>query len=259
MSVPSGPAGRFTPGDFRVGQVFSRTWSVLSRNFPTFVLVSAPASLPSLLMPRLTPDNPSPNLGVTVIVFLLVLVLWAFVQAALLHAAFQAIRGHPIDLAASARIGLRRFFPIVGIAIVVPALAGFATLLLVFPGLMLFTAWFVPTPVCVLEQLGVVDSMERSRELTKGHRWKIFGMLLLLIITVIVPAIVSVIVGFGAAVVQVVLGVVVVPGVVVTRIVDLVWGAIWDAFFGILVVVTYLDLRVAKEGIDTDQIAAVFE
>jgi hypothetical protein len=31
------------------------------------------------------------------------------------------------------------------------------------------------------------------------------------------------------------------------------------AFYAVLIVVTYHDLRVAKEGIDTDQIAAVFE
>jgi hypothetical protein len=45
----------------------------------------------------------------------------------------------------------------------------------------------------------------------------------------------------------------------VGQIVNLVWGAIWSAFLAILIVVTYHDLRVAKEGVDTDQIAAVFE
>jgi hypothetical protein len=39
----------------------------------------------------------------------------------------------------------------------------------------------------------------------------------------------------------------------------LIWSGIWGAFFAIFVVVTYHDLRVAKEGVDTDQIAAVFE
>jgi hypothetical protein len=45
----------------------------------------------------------------------------------------------------------------------------------------------------------------------------------------------------------------------VAQVAGLVWNAIWTAFFAILVVVAYRDLRVAKEGIDTDQIAAVFE
>ena len=40
---------------------------------------------------------------------------------------------------------------------------------------------------------------------------------------------------------------------------SLVWSALWGAFYAILAVVTYHDLRVAKEGLDTDQIAAVFD
>jgi hypothetical protein len=43
------------------------------------------------------------------------------------------------------------------------------------------------------------------------------------------------------------------------KIISLIWNAIWTAFFSIVIVVTYHDLRVAKEGVDTDQIAAVFE
>lgn len=39
----------------------------------------------------------------------------------------------------------------------------------------------------------------------------------------------------------------------------LVINAIWEAFFAIFVVVTYYELRVAKEGIDIEQIASVFD
>jgi hypothetical protein len=40
---------------------------------------------------------------------------------------------------------------------------------------------------------------------------------------------------------------------------DLVWNGIWGAFYAICVVVTYHDLRAAKEGVGIDQIAAVFD
>jgi hypothetical protein len=46
---------------------------------------------------------------------------------------------------------------------------------------------------------------------------------------------------------------------VVGQAVSLIWTAIWTAFYAILVAVAYHDLRVAKEGADTEQIAAVFE
>jgi hypothetical protein len=39
----------------------------------------------------------------------------------------------------------------------------------------------------------------------------------------------------------------------------LIVTAIYTAYFNIIVVMMYHDLRAAKEGIDTDQIAAVFD
>ncbi|HEY6254878.1 MAG TPA: hypothetical protein VIY51_03705 [Xanthobacteraceae bacterium] len=262
MTDASLPAGRFTQGDFRIGQVFSRTWSVFSRNFLTFVLVTGIASVPGLLMPQPTPGvavDPFQNLGITAVVLLLLVVLGTLGQAVVLYAAFQVMRGRPIDLAESARIGLRRFFPIVGIAIIVPVLVGLASMLLLFPGLMLYTMWFVATPVCVVEQLGPLASMGRSRELTKGHRWKIFGMLLLLLLpAIVVGGIVGAILVSSAGAVGL-LSLSAAMTSTLAQILNLIWSAIWTAFFAILIVVTYHDLRVAKEGIDTDQIAAVFE
>ena len=55
MTDASLPAGRFTQGEFRVGHVFSRAWSVFSQNFLTFILVTGIASLPPLLIPEPKP------------------------------------------------------------------------------------------------------------------------------------------------------------------------------------------------------------
>jgi hypothetical protein len=256
------PAGRFTAGDFRVGQVFSRAWSVFSGNFFTFVLVTGVASLPALLIPQATPGapgNPFQNLGITLFGTLLMIVLGTLSQAIVLYGAFQVMRGRPIDLAESARIGLRRFFPIVGIALSVSLLTGLASVLLLIPGLIVYLMWFVATPVCVVEQLGVFRSMGRSRELTKGHRWKLFGLTLLIIIPAlaigaIVGAIIFATLGAGGflAMSTALTG-------TLGKVVNVIWSAVWTAFFAIVIVVTYHDLRVAKEGVDTDQIAAVFE
>jgi hypothetical protein len=48
-------------------------------------------------------------------------------------------------------------------------------------------------------------------------------------------------------------------GAAATQTIGLIWDAIWTAFFAVVMVVTYHDLRVAREGVDTEQIAAVFE
>jgi hypothetical protein len=169
------------------------------------------------------------------------------------------MRGRPIDLAESAKIGLRRFFPIVALAISTTFLISLAAFLLIVPGLMLFAMWFVATPACVVERLGPFRSMGRSRELTKGHRWKVFGLqLVILIPAIVIGAIV------GGIIVSVsgpggLLSMATALSSTLGRVVNLIWSAIWTAFYAILIVVTYHDLRVAKEGVDTDQIAAVFE
>ncbi len=212
-------------------------------------------------MPQPTPGvptNPYQNLGASLFGIVLLVVLKMFAQAIVVYSAFQVMRGRPVDLAESAQIGLRRFFPILALAIIVPVLCGLASILLVFPGLMLMMMWFVAVPVCVVEQIGPFDSMGRSRELTKGHRWQLFGMVLLISIPglIIGGIAVAAIATMGPA------GIVSLTSALFTtvgQLVNLVWGAIWTSFLAILIVVTYHDLRVVKEGIDTDQIAAVFE
>jgi hypothetical protein len=172
MTDASLPAGRFSQGDFRVGHVFSLTWSVFSRNFLTFMLVTGIASLPALFFPRSSPGdvaNPFQNLGWPLVgLIFLMIVLGTLSQAVVLYGAFQVMRGRPINLVESAAVGLRRFFPIVGIAISVSCLVGLASVLLIVPGVMLYLMWSVATSVCVVEQLGPFRSMGRSRELSSA-------------------------------------------------------------------------------------------
>jgi hypothetical protein len=236
--------------DFRVGRVFNRTASVFSRNFLPFFLVTAVAYLPTLALTKLTADGAASSLaivGVAIGAALLTLVLSMISQAVVLYGAFQDMRGRPVSLTESLQVGLRRFLPIVGLAIAMGLLVALAAILLVFPAFILLTMWFVATPACVVEQLGPSDSMRRSTALTKGHRWKIFGLMLVLLIisAAVSPAIDAAMTAIG--------------GTTLVFVGGLIWNGIWGAFYAIAVVVTYHDLRVAKEGVDIEQIAAVFE
>ena len=147
----------------------------------------------------------------------------------------------------SLQVGFRRFFPIIGLAFVMYFLVGLATILLIIPGLILLTMWFVATPVCVVENLGPIKSMRRSSQLSKGHRWKIFGLILL------VAVLGSVIIG------GINISLEALAGPILSLIGGLLLNGVWGAFNAIAVVVTYHDLRVAKEGTNIEQIAAVFD
>jgi hypothetical protein len=89
-----------------------------------------------------------------------------------------------------------------------------------------------------------------------SHRWKIFGQQLMLLI-------VGLVLGLLVGIVLSVLGRAFGPGATLTTIVNLIvnliWYAGWIAFGIMILIVTYHDLRVAKEGIGADQIAAVLE
>ena len=53
-------------------------------------------------------------------------------------------------------------------------------ILFIVPGVMLFVRWAVALPAMLREDLGIGASLERSRDLTLGHRWKILALVLLL-------------------------------------------------------------------------------
>ena len=250
MTDQSLPLDRYAERDFNAGHVFNQTVSILSRNMLPFGLVAAIAALPSALL--LTPgvDLISSDIAggvVAVIGVILMLVLSALSQAVVLYGAFDDMRGRPVNLGESTKVGLRRFFAVLGVAILVPVLSGLAGAALIFPGFMVATMLFVSMPACVVEKLGPFKAMGRSARLTKGHRWKIFGIWLaiLLVGTIAQSMLQNAASGIGKPVISV--------------LVTLLWSAVYGAFSAVLAVVTYHDLRVAKEGVDTDQIASVFD
>lgn len=248
MTIATAPTADLGASEFRFGRVFSRALSILSRNFPRFFLIIAVAELPSLLFDAASSREPGSTMWV-ILLFLdiaLVLVLNQLGQAIVLYAAFQDMRGLPINLMESVRVGLRRLFPVIGVALLGGLLVVLGLAVLIVPGLIVLTAWFVATPACVVERLGPWRSLDRSARLSKGHRWKIFLVLVPLLAAAFIVAytIDIALISFGTTL------------VLIGR---LVWDAILTAFSATLAVVTYHDLRVAKEGVDTEQIAAVFD
>jgi hypothetical protein len=276
-------AGRFAGTDFRVGRVFSRSMSLLAGHWLTFPIITGVAYIPSLFIAPISEQmisgGPaaaiSPGLGLLMLVAGLVMFVLLFLsQGVIVHAAFQAMRSQRIDLGEAVKTAFRRFFPILGIVMIwllaalglgigifgaggVLAFALGAPLLTILFGLVflvamviLATMWFVALQACVVERTGVFASLRRSTQLTKGNRWRIFGLLL---VVMVIGVIVGMVVGALAGAMSLL------TGAIVVTIVTFVWQAVWGAYYAITGVVTYHDLRVAKEGIDIEQIAAVFD
>jgi hypothetical protein len=236
----------------RVGVVLSKTFSVFGSRLGGFFLLSFIPMIPLLAVILWAAPSATTRVGAAAsgaaalggLAGFLTFFLAILAQATTLYGAFQQMGGQPFSISESLGVGLRRILPVMGVALLTGLLTVLAFLLLVVPGIMVFCMLYVAVPVCVIEKIGVFDSLSRSAVLTKGYRWQIFGLLALVSIT--------------SLIVQLVLGLLGGP-VAWGQVLTFGWQVIATSFSAVLVAVVYHDLRVAKEGMDTGNLANVFD
>jgi hypothetical protein len=248
-SQASQPSSTFAPGDFRVGPVISRSVSVMARHFLSFFIVSLIAFSPLLLLREgsMAPEtDPIRTLIMLGLGFVLLMVLSMFSSAIILQGAFQDMRNRPVNVLESLKVAVRRLLPLIALALLESVLLVLGLIALIVPGIILYTMWLVAVAACVVERTGPWRSLRRSQELTKGHRWKVFGLFLVLLVLSLINPLLQL--ALNATV-----------GATAAAIGNAIWTAIGSAFSSVVMAVTYYDLRVAKEGIDIDQIASVFD
>jgi hypothetical protein len=249
MSSTSTGGFAAAPGQFRVGSVMNKTFSILGRQFGKFVLLALVPMIPVFLVAlgALSSGGATSQSGIAiaaVLTGLLTFVLQILAQATSLYGAFQEMRQQPFTIGDSLRIGLARTIPVIGVGILVGLAMMLGFLLLVVPGVIIGCMLYVAIPACVIEKLGVTASMSRSSALTKGYRWQIFGLFLLVMVISFVGAFVLARIG-GAG--------------LIGQTLTFAWQVVLTAFSAVLSAVIYHDLRVAKEGIDLDTLANVFD
>lgn len=237
--------------EFRVGSAIVRSASLLRRHLLTFFVVSLIACSPILLFAGTQMNSSTTSEAVKELRWILfnlavLTVFDTFGKAALVHTAIQDMRGGGrVGLIESLNVSLRQFWPLIGLAFA-SFLTSLGFVLLLVPGLILSTIWFVALPACIVERFGPWTSLRRSLQLTKGHRWKILGLVLLLL----VPTWSSSFVGWLLSTAT---------SEFVGTVGEWLCTTIMTAITAAVVVVTYYDLRVVDEGADIAGLAVVFE
>jgi hypothetical protein len=170
----------------------------------------------------------------------------------------ESYLGRPL----TAREALRRATPYMGrilIASLLMALViGLGFLLMVIPGIILGVGLAVAIPAVVLETgRSASGALSRSWELTRGSRWRIFGLGLTLFVLLYVPVVaisglVAWLIPGGAAAG---FGPSSTATIVALAIGGVVQLFIYPLFYCVLTV-TYYDLRVRKEGFDLELLAS---
>lgn len=183
------------------------------------------------------------------------LVLGVVVYTGSIHGYLAVERQAPVSLSECLSTGLRKFFPGLGLMILWFLGVGIGWVLLIVPGLMLLTMWSAAFPALVGEDCGVIESFGRSRALTKGSRWAIFGTLLVALLIMCAPAMV-----FGGAMLS--MSNTLLSGQTLSPmfyVFSLGYGWLVGMFLSALLTSLYLDCRLAKEGGTTGQLSDVFD
>jgi uncharacterized membrane protein len=235
-------------GDLRVGDAFSRSFEIFSRHFGAFVVLALVSNVPVFLyLFALTQGvgvgNPGTAAGISGFLSMLGSLI---ASGAILYGVVQRLRNQSFTVASSLAVGLGAMLPILGVSIIVGVLTLLGTFLLVVPGIMVFCAYYVAVPVVVVERPGVFASMSRSGFLTKGQRWRIFGILVVVVVASVVIDLIA----------EAILGAL---GTYIAVFGPLVLTSVVSAFGAVLNGVVYYQLRVAKEGVDIEEIARVFD
>lgn len=176
-----------------VGRVFSRTAAVIKDNPVTvFGIAFVFGALPSVLFGWFQQSvraggfaDTDSRLGYYAIVvasMVVGLILSGLVQGALVRATVDHSQGRRATFSESASVGLAKALPLVGLTILMGIACGIGMMLLLVPGVILYIMWAVASPALVAEDVGVFGAFGRSRELTKGARWKVFGVELIVVL-----------------------------------------------------------------------------
>ena len=237
---------------FSVGAVlaggFGTYFGHLARFIPLSLLAYSPVWIGLLIFGPQDPENAFSGDGLGMIVLSTIATYW--LQASLIYGTISTLRGQHPGLSEMLSRSLQALLAVILVAIVLSIVMALGFVLLIIPGLILMTMFWVAIPVAVVERNGVGAAFSRSRELTSGHRWSIFA---LFIVIVVIAGVVQIVIGliFGFAGTQTIS----VLGTWITQLVSMVVAGVWAC----LVAVSYHDLRVVKEGVGTEQIAQVFE
>lgn len=251
---------------FDMGRVVSRTFGTIGRNAPAFVALAILMVIPQLVLSlylgvgigaraaQIDPTKLLHNYGMMLIVMLVSMIFGAILQAALVHGTVSDLNGKKASFGTCLSTGIGTCLPVIGLSIVLAVGLMLGFILLIVPGVILFLAWSVAVPVLVIEKTGVFATLGRSAELTKGHRWAILGLAVVVwiisfILSMVVLPLTAVLTIANAGMFSTA------PAIALSGLINAVIATITAT--GTAVV--YYELRSIKEGIGPEQLASVFD
>jgi hypothetical protein len=256
--------------DFRIGRVVSRMFNALFANLAVFLPLAALLAIPTLLLTLYTTANLA-NMGMTpaggiapggglaffriaALQGAIYLVFGFILQAALVQGTLTYLNDERPSFGQSFASALKSIVPLVIIAFLsmLGMMAGI--MLLIVPGIIVALMWAVVVPVLIVEKTGITETFGRSRALTKGFRGRIFLLVLMyLAITIAIGFATRPLMGISALLPK--------PGDLNIPYVVVAWAerVFLTAMSAVGIASIYYELRLVKEGVGAQQMAAAFD
>lgn len=257
----------FEPQKFNIGHVFSTTFAVIGRNAPLYLgLAFIISGLPQILFQYLVmstlvatagrPDGVDMmtqmygKMGYFALSWIVLLLLGALLQSALSRATIEDLGGRQPSFGESLRVAILVLPQTIAVSLLVGLGAGVGTIFLLVPGIILWLMWCVSIPVLVQERAGVFGSISRSSELTRGSRWALFGLFLIVVVVVwLISVVIGLIGGLSTAMLGSFIGTIVGAGITAT---------ISAVLMTTVAAASYVELRRTKEGTGVEELAQIF-
>jgi hypothetical protein len=165
----------------------------------------------------------------------------------------SAYLGERTDAGSSLRYGLSRLLPLLVAYVAMSIGIGLGLVAILIPGIFLAIKWSMTFPAIVAERAGPFQAMGRSWDLTRGHWWRTFGALVVVLLISFVLAF-AIFVAIGAAVATSDSISELAFAVLITAVTIIVLAVLYPLAAAIVTVV-YYDLRVRNEGFDLQLLA----
>jgi hypothetical protein len=247
---------------FGIGNVLGTGFRIWLKNLVPFVLITAVLYLPVILWGisaasgDATLEHAKRIDQFRQMSGLLTNVLNVIVSAALTYGVVMELQGKRASIGSCVATGFGRFFPTLGVGIVVGLAVIGGMILLIVPGVIAMCMFYVAMPASVIEKAGVSAAMKRSRELTDGNKGQIFGLALLLGLMAIGVAFAAgaILLTTPSAGIEAYLA-----GYERLIYVQLGIHVVFGSLSAVMAAVAYYYLRNEKEGTTANELALVFE
>jgi MFS family permease len=248
-----------------IGRVFERAFATIAHN-PLVVLAIAIVlgGIPSAIVNYLSQavrggmlasgSDRAAMWGAMLFSWIVSIVIGAIVQGAMTRATVAEGENQRAGFAECLAAGARVFLPLIGVALIFGFVIFLGFIFLIVPGIIVMVMWSVAAPAVVVERDGVFRALSRSQELTRGFRWKIFGLFLVLLVIYVLLFSVLGVVGLSSMRAAAATGafstVNFVASVITSVLVHLLWGTIQPSL--------YVELRRANNGDSIESLEQIF-